>query len=58
MKILFLGDVVGLSGCSKITDNLSVQIKKNSIDFLLIWVDVGAYFGIPSQFKIHQKPIS
>ena len=28
MKILFLGDVVGLSGCSKIIDNLSVQIKK------------------------------
>ena len=36
MKILFLGDVVGLSGCSKITDNLSVQIKKNSIDFVII----------------------
>ena len=36
MKILFLGDVVGLSGCSKITDNLSAQIKKNSIDFVII----------------------
>tara|TARA_B100001093_G_scaffold517225_1_gene598157 strand:+ start:423 stop:1229 length:807 start_codon:yes stop_codon:yes gene_type:complete len=36
MKILFLGDVVGLSGCSKITDNLSIQIKKNSIDFVII----------------------
>ena len=36
MKILFLGDVVGLSGCSKITDNLSMQIKKNSIDFVII----------------------
>ena len=36
MKILFLGDVVGLSGCSKIIDNLSVQIKKNNIDFVII----------------------
>ncbi len=36
MKILFLGDVVGLSGCSKIIDNLSVQIKKNDIDFVII----------------------
>ena len=36
MKILFLGDVVGLSGCSKIIDNLSNQIKKNEIDFVII----------------------
>ena len=36
MKILFLGDVVGLSGCSKIVDNLSVQIKKNNINFVII----------------------
>ena len=35
MKILFLGDVVGLSGCSKIVDNLSVQIKKNNINFVI-----------------------
>ena len=36
MKILFLGDVVGLSGCSKIIDNLSNQIKKNDIDFVIL----------------------
>ena len=36
MKILFLGDVVGLSGCTKITNNLSDQIKKNDIDFVII----------------------
>ena len=36
MKILFLGDVVGLSGCSKVIDNLSAQIKKNNIDFVII----------------------
>ena len=36
MRILFLGDVVGLSGCSKITSNLLDQIKKNKIDFVIV----------------------
>ena len=36
MKILFLGDVVGFSGCSKVIENLSDQIKKNDIDFVII----------------------
>ena len=36
MKILFLGDVVGSSGCRKITNDLSSQIKKNKIDFVII----------------------
>ena len=36
MKILFLGDVVGNTGCSKITDNLSDEIKKNEIDFVIV----------------------
>tara|TARA_Y100000992_G_scaffold115383_1_gene75515 strand:- start:152 stop:379 length:228 start_codon:yes stop_codon:yes gene_type:complete len=36
MKILFLGDVVGLSGCKKITSDLLNQIKKNNIDFVII----------------------
>ena len=36
MKILFLGDVVGLSGCNKIINDLSTQIKKNNIDFVII----------------------
>ena len=35
MKILFLGDVVGLSGCRKITKDLTGQIK-NNIDFVII----------------------
>ena len=34
MRILFLGDVVGNSGCSKISENLLDEIKKNEIDFL------------------------
>ena len=36
MRILFLGDVVGSSGCSKIIDNLFNQIKSNKIDFVIV----------------------
>jgi len=36
MKILFLGDVVGISGCSKIMNNLLNQIKINDIDFVIV----------------------
>ena len=28
MKILFLGDVVGVSGCSKVINNLKSEIEK------------------------------
>ena len=33
MKILFLGDVVGISGRSMILNNLLSEIKNNKIDF-------------------------
>ena len=36
MKILFLGDVVGISGCSKIMNNLLNQIEINKIDFVIV----------------------
>ena len=36
MKILFLGDVVGISGCSKIMNNLLNQIEINNIDFVIV----------------------
>ncbi len=36
MRILFLGDVVGSSGCFKVTNTLQEQIKVNSIDFVII----------------------
>jgi hypothetical protein len=36
MRILFLGDVVGNSGCSKISENLLDEIKKNEIDFVIV----------------------
>ena len=36
MRILFLGDVVGISGCSKIMNNLLDQIKKKEINFVVV----------------------
>ena len=36
MRILFLGDVVGNAGCLKIIENLSKEIKKNEIDFVIV----------------------
>ena len=36
MRILFLGDVVGNSGCLKIKNNLLDQIRKQKIDFVIV----------------------
>jgi len=36
MRILFLGDVVGISGCSKILNNLKTEIEKRNINFVII----------------------
>ena len=36
MKILFLGDVVGISGCSKIMNNLKPEIEKKNINFVVL----------------------
>ena len=36
MRILFLGDVVGIPGCSKIMNNLLNQIESNKIDFVIL----------------------
>ena len=36
MRILFLGDVVGISGCSKILSNLKAEVEKKSIDFVIV----------------------
>ena len=35
MKILFLGDIVGNSGCRAIKENLQNIIKDNNIDFVI-----------------------
>ena len=36
MRILFLGDIVGISGCSKILNNLKAEIKKRKINFVIV----------------------
>ena len=36
MRILFLGDVVGISGCSKILNNLKSIIEKKKINFVIV----------------------
>jgi len=36
MRILFLGDVVGITGCSKVIEQLPFQIKQKKIDFVII----------------------
>ncbi len=36
MRILFLGDVVGISGCSKILNNLKAEIEKRNINFVIV----------------------
>ncbi len=46
MRILFLGDVVGVSGCSKIMSNLLNQIKKNNIDFVIVNGENAAEEGV------------
>ena len=46
MRILFLGDVVGISGCSKIMNNLLNQKKKNKIDFVIVNAENAAETGV------------
>ena len=46
MRILFLGDVVGNSGCSKITSNLLDIIKKKNIDFVVVNAENAAELGV------------
>ena len=36
MKILFLGDVVGISGCSQIFKSLKLEVEKKKIDFVIV----------------------
>ena len=46
MRILFLGDVVGISGCSKLTSNLLNEIDKNKIDFVIVNGENAAVQGV------------
>ena len=46
MKILFLGDVVGISGCSKIKNDLLDQIEINQINFVVVNAENAAESGV------------
>ena len=52
MKILFLGDVVGISGCSKIMNNLLNQIDINQIDFVIVNAENADESGVGLTKKI------
>ena len=52
MRILFLGDVVGISGCMKITNNLSHQVKLNKIDFVIVNAENADKTGVGLTKKI------
>ena len=46
MRILFLGDVVGNSGTTKILKNLKSEIEKNNIDFVIVNAENSASSGV------------
>ncbi len=46
MRILFLGDVVGNAGCSKILNNLLSQKELNKIDFVIVNGENAAETGV------------
>ena len=46
MRILFLGDVVGISGCSKLMSNLLNEIKSKKIDFVIVNGENAAAQGV------------
>ena len=52
MKILFLGDVVGVSGSSKIVSSLKEQIKLKKIDFVIVNGENAADQGVGITKKI------
>ena len=55
MRILFLGDVVGSSGCSKLVENLPSQKKQREIDFVIVNGENADESGVGLTQKICQK---
>ena len=52
MRILFLGDIVGPSGCEAIRENLENQIKINKINFVIVNGENSADQGVGITEKI------
>jgi hypothetical protein len=46
MRILFLGDVVGISGCSKLMSNLKKEIELKKLDFVIVNGENAASQGV------------
>ncbi len=46
MRILFLGDVIGKPGCTKLEENLKNQIKEKQIDFVIVNGENAAESGV------------
>ena len=55
MRILFLGDVVGSSGCSKLVEDLPSQKKQRKIDFVIVNGENADESGVGLTQKISQK---
>ncbi len=55
MRILFLGDVVGSSGCSKLVEDLPSQKKQRKIDFVIVNGENADESGVGLTQKICQK---
>ena len=55
MRILFLGDVVGISGCTAIFENLKEQIKSKKIDFVVVNGENAADQGVGITETISKK---
>ena len=55
MRILFLGDVVGSSGSSKLVEDLPAQKKKRDIDFVIVNGENADESGVGLTQKICQK---
>ena len=55
MRILFLGDVVGSSGCSKLVEDLPSQKKQREIDFVIVNGENADESGVGLTQKICEK---
>jgi len=55
MKILFLGDIVGESGCKAVKKYLPEQIKKNNLDFVVVNGENAAKEGVGITEKITRE---
>ena len=58
MRVLFLGDIVGVSGCSKLIDNLSDQIKKIELNFVIVNGENADESGVGLTKEILRKLLS